>query len=69
MDIILYTILLIVLGLYRFNQTKDVSETIGIVETGATVTSNCELPVASNLGLVREAGAYTLILDQFNLRR
>lgn len=57
------------LGLYRFNQTKDVSETVGIVETGATVTSDCELPVASNLGLVKEAGAYTLILDQFNLRR
>ena len=69
MDILIYTILLVVLGLYRFNQTKDVSETIGIVETGATVTSNCELPVASNLGLVKEAGAYTLILDQFNLRR
>lgn len=69
MDVLIYIILIVVLGLYRFNQTKDVSETIGIVETGATVTSNCELPVASNLGLVREAGAYTLILDQFNLGR
>lgn len=69
MDVLIYTILLIVLGLHRFNQTKDVSETVGIVETGVTVTSDCELPVASNLGLIKEAGAYTLILDQFNLRR
>lgn len=69
MDAIIYIVMIIVLGLYRFGQTKNVSESIGIVETGATVTCDCELPVASNLGLVREAGAYTLILDQFDLRR
>lgn len=69
MDAIVYAILIIALGLYRFSQTKDVSESVGIVDTGATVTCDCELPVAANLGLVKETGAYTLILDQFNLRR
>lgn len=68
MDLILYVLILIVIGFIRVSKTQDISDDVGIVNTGATVSrfSN-DLPVASNLQLVKEDGAYTLILEELGL--
>lgn len=68
MDLLIYCAVLDILGYVRFYKTQQVADTVGIVDTGATTTANCDLPIASNLGLVKEAGAYTLILEELGLR-
>lgn len=68
MDLILYVFILIVIGFIRVSKTQNISDDVGIVNTGATVSrfSN-DLPVASNLQLAKEDGAYTLILEELGL--
>ena len=68
MDLILYVLILIVIGFIRVSKTQNISDDVGIVNTGATVSrfSN-DLPVASNLQLAKEDGAYTLILEELGL--
>lgn len=68
MDFLIYLAVLTAMGYFRFYKTKDVSDTVGIVSSGTTVTAECELPIASNLALKKEEGAYTLILEEFGLR-
>lgn len=67
MDFLIYMSVLGLIGFVRMNKTKDVTESIGIVSTGATVTVDCDLPYASNLALVKEPGAFTLILEDLGL--
>lgn len=45
----------------------SVSESEGIINTGKTTTTECELPYAQNLALHKEHGAYTLILQELGL--
>lgn len=68
MDLILYVLILIVIGFIRVSKTQNISDDVGIVSTGETVSrfSN-DLPVASNLQLAKEDGAYTLILEELGL--
>lgn len=66
MDLIIYCILIASIGFARFNTTKSVSDDVGIVQVGC-VTSSCELPVASNLAMIKEPDAYTLILEELGL--
>lgn len=68
MDLFIYCGIILVLGITRVNQTRHVSDSVGIVDIGTTTTIDCELPIAQNLGLVREYGAYTLILEELGLK-
>ena len=67
MDLILYCGVLLLLGIIRVNQTRTVSESDGIVSATGTTTVNCDLPIGSNLSLIRESGAYTIILEELGL--
>lgn len=67
MDLIIYCAVLFILGAMRINQTKDVSDNVGIVDMGDTSTVDCSLPIASNLSLQKDPMAYTIILKEFNL--
>lgn len=68
MDILIYCAVIATIGFLRVSGTSQVADTVGIVNTGATVTADCDLPVASNLELIKEDGAFTLILEEFGLR-
>lgn len=67
MDLIVYCAVLLVLGLARVRATRDVSDSVGIVETGGTITVNCELPIGQNLALIKEPYAYTIIIKELGL--
>lgn len=67
MDLLIYCGVLLVLGMTRVGKTRDVSDSVGIASTGGTTTIDCELPIGSNLGLIRERDAYTIILQQLGL--
>lgn len=67
MDFLLYIAITLVIGFIRVSSTKDVADSIGIVSTGATVTADCDLPYSSNYELVKEPGAFTLILEELGL--
>lgn len=67
MDFLLYIIALVIIGFVRMNSTKNVADSIGIVSTGATVTVDCDLPYSSNYELIKEPGAFTLILEELGL--
>lgn len=69
MDLLIYCLLLFVLGTIRVNKTRNVSELDGIVATTGTTTAECSLPVAENFHLIKEQGAYTLILMELGLIR
>lgn len=66
MDLILYCSVLVFIAYKRMEETKAVSEEVGIVQVGVTVPEN-ELPLSSNLELKKELGAYTLILEELGL--
>lgn len=68
MDLLIYLAVLGIVGYIRFYKTQQVSDSVGIVETGATITADCDLPIASNYALKKESGAYTLILTELGLR-
>lgn len=68
MDLVVYIGILLVIGFIRVNKTQNISEDIGIVDTGATVSRfSDDIPLASNLQLEKEPGAYTLILEELGL--
>lgn len=67
MDLIIYCGVLAILGIVRIGRTQDVPESVGITSSGETTTINCELPIGSNLGLIKEPGAYTIILEELGL--
>lgn len=67
MDLLLYCLILFIAGTIRVNKTKDISELDGIVVSSGTTTAECDLPVAENYQLIREDGAYTLILMELGL--
>lgn len=68
MDAIVYGLIIGLVGLIRMSQTKNIPESAGITDIGITSTVDCELPVASNLSLTMEYGAYTLILEELGLK-
>ena len=68
MDLIVYCLFIGLVGLIRVNSTKSVPQSAGITDMGMTSTIDCELPVASNLALNIEYGAYTLILEELGLK-
>lgn len=67
MDLIVYCCILALVGIVRVGKTQDVPESVGIVSSGATTTVDCELPVGQNLALIKEHGAYTIILEELGL--
>lgn len=67
MDLIVYCGILFMLGVIRVNKTREVSDTVGITDTGGTTTVDCDLPIGQNLALLREPGAYTIILQELGL--
>lgn len=67
MDLLLYCLILFIAGTVRVNKTKNISELDGIVASVGTTTAECSLPVAENLHLIKEQGAYTLILMELGL--
>lgn len=69
MDLLIYCIVLGAIGVIRFNQTKDVSDNVGIVEQSPMQTESVELPYAQNLKLIKEPNAYTKILVELGLKR
>lgn len=68
MDFLIYLAILSIMGYLRFSKTREVADSVGIVSTGSTVTADCDLPIASNHRLIKEEGAYTLIIEEFGLR-
>jgi hypothetical protein len=71
MDLIIYCIILVLIGFMRVGQTAQVSDDVGIVDTGVTTVTCAEyadLPVGQNLGLIKEPDAYTLILEEWGLK-
>lgn len=54
-------------GFIRVGKTQSVPDSVGIVSTGGTTTIDCELPVGQNLSLMKEPGAYTIILEELGL--
>ncbi|MBR3598675.1 MAG: hypothetical protein IKL53_02230 [Lachnospiraceae bacterium] len=69
MDFIVYLILIGLIGFGRVTQTREVSDSVGIVDNGITTTIDCELPIAQNLAMVKEPDAYTLILEELGLKK
>ena len=69
MDCLIYCLILAVLGFIRVTQTASISDEEGIVDTGATVISQeyDNIPIGDNLALVKESGAFSLILEEFGL--
>lgn len=67
MDLILYCGVLLLIGLIRVGKTSSVPDSVGIVSTGGTTTIDCDLPIGSNLSLIREPNAYTIILEELGL--
>lgn len=67
MDFLVYLSILALIGFMRVSKTQTVSEEFGIVDNGATTTVSCNLPIGDNYELMREYGAYTLILEELGL--
>ena len=68
MDLVLYICIILIVGFMRVSKTQYISDDIGIIDTGATVSRFSEdIPLASNLKLEKEQGAYTLILEELGL--
>lgn len=67
MDLIVYCAALALIGFIRVSKTQNIPESVGIIDTGATSTISCELPIGSNLALIREPGAYNIILEELGL--
>lgn len=68
MDLLVYMAVIVIVGFLRVGTTARVSDDVGIVDTGATVIMASEdLPIGQNLALLKEAGAYTLILEDLGL--
>lgn len=66
MDCLIYTAILLIIGFIRMSTTQNVSDSVGIVDTGIT-TIDCDLPYSSNYELIKESGAFTLILEDLGL--
>lgn len=67
MDCLIYAAILLIIGFIRMNATQNVSDSVGIVDNGITTTIDCELPYSSNYELIKESGAFTLILEDLGL--
>lgn len=67
MDALLYLGIIALIGCVRVNQTKDIANNVGIIQTGSTIKVKQDIPVGNNVTLYREAGAYTLILEELGL--
>lgn len=67
MDLIVYCGILFLIGVVRVGRTSSVPDSVGIVSTGGTTTIDCDLPIGSNLRLIREPNAYTIILEELGL--
>lgn len=71
MDLTIYMLCLIVIGFIRVGHTGHISEDQGIVDSGVTTVEGSyeDIPIGQNLGLKKEFGAYTLILEELGLKR
>ena len=72
MDLILYCVILLSVGFMKMYGSKKVSQGDTLLKpdnfTEGTVQV-VELPIGNNLRLYKEQDAYTLILQQFGLKR
>lgn len=74
MDLIFYSLILLSLGSYKMMSKKKQTGGIQIFAPGESFTEGtiqvaADIPIGNNLRLYREQGAYTLILQQFGLKR
>lgn len=71
MDVFVYIFIIAVLGFIKINnspqETTSVEAVETIVEDGKVNEVDDSIPVASNLTLKKEDGAYTLILEELGL--
>ena len=72
MDIIIYMIILIGIGVYKIVYVKApqtiVSSDIGVSNTEEVQQSSGDLKVGNNLKLLKEKDAYMLIIEALGLR-
>ena len=71
MDLIIYTLIILSIGFYKMVRSKNEPEIVTLASsdtfTGSTV--QVDIPIGNNLRLYKEPDAYTLILQQFGLKR
>lgn len=71
MDLIVYVIILSVLGFLKMRAKQTVQEQYSIIGDGVTVDTQVtsgELKVGTNLRLLRDKDAFTLILEELGLK-
>lgn len=66
MDLIIYCVILAIIGFSKVGMTANVSDEVGL-SGSQTVVETVDMPVGSNLGLLKELGAYTAILRELRL--
>lgn len=68
MDLILYIIFACILGFAKISKAGNTENVVLSNEVSLEVVQTVDMPIASNLGLVKEADAYMLILYELGLR-
>lgn len=71
MDLIVYIIVITVFGFIRMSAKQTVQEQYSIIGDGVTVDSQVtsgDLKIGSNLRLLRDKDAFTLILEELGLK-
>lgn len=71
MDLIVYIIVITVFGFIRMSAKQTVQEKYSIIGDGVTVDSQVtsgDLKIGSNLRLLRDKDAFTLILEELGLK-
>lgn len=71
MDLIVYVIVMTVFGVLRMRTKQTVQEQYSIIGDGVTVDSEVasgDLKIGTNLRLLREKDAFTLILEELGLK-
>lgn len=71
MDLVVYVIIITAFGFLRMSKKQTVQEQFSIIGDGVTVDSevaSSELKIGSNLRLLRDRDAFTLILEELGLK-
>lgn len=73
MDLILYVVVLLCIGFYKMNASSKTPANAKQMLASESFTEGTvqivDLPIGNNLRLYKEPEAYTLILQQFGLKR
>lgn len=71
MDLVVYVIIISVFGIMKMFTKQTVQEQYSIIGDGVTVDSevtSSDLKIGSNLRLLRDRDAFTLILEELGLK-